>query len=112
MGKITNCDGRGPKSRKKCTFTIHDMEVGAKGRWKYKDEEKKKRRGSAETDEDELEELDPFEEVSMGVPMVNGDLKAIKQLKSSEAVKNLGLFARPDGDSSPHMEQLRGRLKN
>ena len=57
------------------------------GRWSYTDADKKTRRSSKEDDEEELNKLDPFEEVSMGVPRVNGDLTAIKQLKSSEAVK-------------------------
>ena len=43
--------------------------------------------------------------------MVNGDIKAISLLKSSEAVKNLGLFARPDGVNSPHMDQMKARLE-
>ena len=47
----------------------------------------------------------------MGVPIVNGDITAINRLKSSEAVKNLGLFARPDGNNSPHMEQMRTRME-
>ena len=47
----------------------------------------------------------------MGVPRVNGNITAINQLKSSEAVKNLGLFARLDGDNSPYMQQMRGRME-
>ena len=39
----------------------------------------------------------------MEVPRVNSDITAINQLKLSEAVKNLRLFARPDSDNSLHM---------
>ena len=95
----------------KCSFTIHDMVVDAKGKWKYADEESKTNKLSSEEDDEGLDKLDPFEEVSMGVPRVNGDITAIKHLKSNEAVKNLGLFTRPDGDSSPHMQQMRGRME-
>ena len=59
-----------------------------------------------ELDEDELDNLDPYKDITLGVPQVNGDVIAIKRLTSGEAVKNLGLFARPDGDSSPHMAQM------
>ena len=47
------------------------------------------------------EELDNIE--MMTVPQLLGDTKTIKLLKSSEAVKNLGLFSRPDGCSERHM---------
>ena len=61
--------------------------------------------------EDELDTSDPFEEVQLGVPRVNGDVTAITLLKSSKAVKNLGLFARPDGDNSPHLDQMMSRME-
>ena len=95
----------------KCNFTIHDMVVDTKGKWTYADAEKKAARSKREQDDNELDDLDPFEEVSMGVPRVNGNITTIKQLKSSETVKNLGLFARPDGDNIPHMQQMRARME-
>ena len=59
--------------------------------WVYRDEETKNRKGKEEAEEDECnEELDSLE---MMVPQLTEYAKAIKLLKSSEAVKNLGLFA-------------------
>ena len=43
--------------------------------------------------------------------MVNRDIKTIILLKSSKAVNKLGLFARPDGVNSPHMDQMKARLQ-
>ena len=55
------------------------------------------------------EKLDQLE---MTVPQLTGVTKAIKLLKSSKAVKNLGLFVRPDGMSDMHMLQMKDRMKD
>jgi hypothetical protein len=54
-------------------------------------------------------ELDNLE---MTVPQLTGGAKAIKLLRSSEVVKNLGLFARPDGCSDKHMTQMKERMED
>jgi hypothetical protein len=104
----------------KCGWTIHDMKCSDKGVWEYRDAEEKaiKKRGAQA--EEEHEELDNIEEdankeldnLEMTVPQLTGDAKAIKRLKSSEAVKNLGLFARPDGRSDKHMSQMKERMED
>ena len=72
----------------KCNYTIIDQEVDAKGIWKYKDEEKKSKKSKGtELEDDELDDLDPFEDITIGVPQVNVNIVAIKRLTSSEAVK-------------------------
>ena len=94
----------------KCNYTIHDMKVDKAGKWDYTNAEPKTKKGDKNED-DELDNLEPFEEVQLGVPRVNGDVTAINLLKSSEAAKNLGLFARPDRDNSPHLAQMKSRME-
>ena len=48
----------------------------------------------------------------MTVPQLTGDAKAIQLLKLSEAVKNLGLFARPDECSDNHTSQMKDRMED
>ena len=48
----------------------------------------------------------------MTVPQLTGDSKAVQLLKSSKAVENLGLFARPDGCSDKHMSQIKERIED
>ena len=38
-------------------------------------------------------------------------MKAIKQLKSNEAVEYLGFFARPDGNPEPHSDKMKAKIK-
>ena len=40
------------------------------------------------------------------VPLANADAAAIKYLQSSEAVKNLGLFACPDGSTDVQLSKM------
>ena len=94
MRDITNCNGRSSEPRK-CSFTIHDMVVDAKGKWKYTDAEEKTNKASSDKEDEGLDSLNPFEEVTMGVPRVNGDITAIKHLKSNEAVKTWGCSQGP-----------------
>ena len=48
----------------------------------------------------------------MTVSQQTGKAKAIQLLKSSEAVENLGLFARPDGYSDKHMSQMKDSVED
>ena len=94
------------------------MKCSSKGVWEYRDAEKttiKKRGAHAEEEHEELDNIDEvaneeLDDLVMTVPQLSGDAKAIKRLKSSEAVKNLGLFARPDGRSDKYMSQMKERM--
>ena len=55
------------------------------------------------------EELDSLE---MTMPQLTGDTEAIKLLKSSESVKNLGIFDKLDGYSDRHMIQMKDRMED
>ena len=96
------------------------MKCSDKGVWEYMDTKKKatKKRGAPAGEEhEELDSLDEnvdeeLDSLEMTVPQLTGDAKAIKRLKSSEAVKNLGLFARPDGQSDKHMNQMKERMED
>ena len=71
---------------------------------------KKNRKEKEETKKDECDkELDSLE---MTVPQLTGDAKAIKLLKSSEDLKNLGLFVSPDGCSNRYMRQMKDRMED
>ena len=104
----------------KYRWTVHDMRCSDKGVWEYRDATKKaaKREGkSAKEEDDDLESLDTeadkeLDSLKMTVPQLTGDAMTIKRLKSSKAVKNLGLFARPDGCSDKHMDQMKERLED
>ena len=48
----------------------------------------------------------------MTVPQLTDDAKVIQLLKSSEAVKNLGLFDRPDGCIDKHISQMKDRIED
>ena len=63
------------------------MVVDDQGRWTYADANKKEAKSKREEDNEGLDDLDPFKDVSMGVPRVNSNITAINQLKSSKAVK-------------------------
>ena len=94
----------------KCTWTVENMVQDTKEEWVYRDTETKNRKGKEEEEEDEYKkELDSLE---MTVLQLMGDAKAIKLLKSSKAVKNLGLFTRPDGCSNRHMRQMKDRMED
>ena len=96
------------------------MMYNNKGVWGYRDDEEKagkKEAKPAKEEEDELDCLDmegdnELDNLKMTVPQLTGDAKAIKLLKYSEAVKNLGLFARPDGCSDKHITQMKERIED
>ena len=46
-------------------------------------------------------------EIRMTVPRDAGDPAVIEQLMHNEAVENLGLYARPDGNNAPHLKKMR-----
>ena len=62
-------------------------------------------------EDEELDNLEPFEEITLTVPQAGADAVAIKRLSSAEAVENLGLYTRPDGKCDVHMGQMRGRIE-
>jgi len=90
----------------KCAFTIHDMVPTAEGDWEYSDQ-LKKNGAKVEEEDDGLEELD---DIQITITQSNGDVKAIKQLTSYEAVENLGFFARPDGNPEPHFKKMVSKI--
>jgi len=104
----------------KCGWTVHDMRCSDKGVWEYRDAPKKKakKNGTPAKEEDgDLESLDTevdeeLDNLKITVPQLTGDAMAIQRLKSSKAVKNLGLFARPDGCSDKHMDQMKERMED
>ena len=69
-----------------------------KGDLIYRDAPKTKKKGDKEADEEEDD--DEADDLEMTAPQLTGDTKAIQLIKSSKAVKNLGLFSRPDGCSN------------
>ena len=91
-----------------------------KGVWGYRDAKKKAEKKKAKTAKDDKDEInsldmegdDKLDNIEMMVPQLTGNAKVIKLLKSSEAVKNLGLFARPDGCSDKHMTQMKERMED
>ena len=46
------------------------------------------------------------------VPLVNADAAAIEYLQSSEAVKNLGLFACPDGSTKVRLTRMQDKVED
>ena len=71
--------------------------------------QKRKKGDKAAGKEDEEDEMDNGE---MTVPQLTGDAQAIQLLKSSEAVKNLGLFSCLNGYNDVHMLQMRERMED
>ena len=58
-------------------------------------------------EEDEEAEIDGYR---VTVPQSSGNSRSIDQLQSCQAVKNLGLFASPEGGSTPQLQALRDRV--
>ena len=96
----------GEQNPDKCAFTVGHMIPEGKGPWRYHDSPQ----GKENDGEDQGSQKE--EQLRMTVPQVGGRAMDIKHLKSSEAVENLGLFARPDGDCSNHLRQLAGRIED
>ena len=88
----------------KCGYTIHDQVPDGKGGWQYADQ--------VDRNDDELDDLVPPPEDRFTVPQARAEAAAIAKLKSSEAVKVLGLYARPDGKCDRHMQQMRERIED
>ena len=63
------------------------MQQDEKGKWVYRDAEKKK--GKTKDAEEEEEYDDELDGLEMTLPQLMGNAKAIQLLKSSEAVENL-----------------------
>ena len=62
--------------------------------------------------EEEDECNDKLESLEMTVPQLMGDAEGIQLLKSSNAVKNLGFFARPHRCSNKYMSQTKGMMED
>ena len=86
MGWVAPRSWRTPPSPK-CACTIHDTQQDEKGKWGYRDAEKKK--GKTKDAEEEEEYDDELDGLEMTLPQLMGNAKAIQLLKSSEAVENL-----------------------
>ena len=96
----------GEQNPDKCAFTVGHMIPAGKGSWKYHDSQRDNKQDGEDQDAREEEHL------RMTVPQADGRAVNIQHLKSSEAVENLGLFARPDGDCSNHLRQLAERIED
>ena len=88
------------------SFEVGHMVPKGKGKCRYHDSPLDK-----EQDVEERKNHDE-EQLQMAVPQADGRAVDIKHLKWSEAVENLGLFGRPDGDCSNHLGQMAGRIED
>ena len=84
----------------KCSATAHHMVPDGKGGWVYSDQGK-------EYEEAGLEELDG---IQFEVPQGEGESAPIKRLPTNQAVENLGIFARPDGNPDAHFAHMREKM--
>ena len=64
-----------------------------------------------QSDEEEAEE-DADALLPLTVSLANTDVAAIKYLQSSEAVKNLGLFACPDGSTDVQLTNMQDKVED
>ena len=95
----------------KSGWTLHDMVCGTNGEWRYQDDVKAQRKESNKERGEEEDMYDELNELNITVPLLEGDVAVISRLKTSEAVKNLGMQARPDGSSTDHFTHLRKRME-
>ena len=86
------------------------MQPQADSTWEYQAHSKGQLPTGTKEEEEETEDL-TLSELQMIVPLVSGEAAVIEQLMHSEAVKNLGLYARPDGNNKPHLKQVRDRVE-
>ena len=115
----------GALNPEKCFWTVHHMKCDNKGKWNYS--EARQDTPSAPESPEEDEELDDFpayesdeedQEEAMDklppltVPLANADAAAIKYLQSTEAVKNLGLFACPDGSTNVQLTRMQDKVED
>ena len=64
-----------------------------------------------ESDEEDLDD-DTDETPPLTVPLAIAHAAAIKYLQSSEGVKNLGLFACPDGSTNVQLTKMQDRVED
>ena len=69
----------------KCLWTVHGMVSHDDRTWEYRDGEQGK-------DEDELDELNVLDNLTMEVPQLSVNAATIERLKSGKAVENLWLI--------------------
>ena len=98
--------GGGALQPAKCKWTVHDQVVKKDGTWEYRTINSDLPAGNENED---VDRDDTLSNLQMKVPQASGDAVAIEQLMHSEAVKNLGLFTRPDGVNAPHLAQIKER---
>ena len=60
--------------------------------------------------EDELDDLDPGD-TSFTVPLVGGNVTAIKQLAHEESVENIGLRVQPDGKYASQLKERKEKVE-
>ena len=122
-GNLLQATG-GALKPEKCKWTVHDMVPRPDGTWEYRrcrpalstikegevlpgtDMMERINEGEDE-EEDEVNENDGYR---VTVPQSSGNNRTIDQLQSCQAVKNLGLFASPEGGSTPQLQALRDRV--
>ena len=106
----------------KCLYTVHRMKPTENGDWEYIKEKLVKVLEKAEEDQEELDELwkdmDEDElnkldavDAPFTVPLIDGDVAAIKRLANDESVTNLGLQVQPDGKCALQLKGARITLK-
>ena len=71
-----------------------------------------KKKGKEKDAEEEEECGDKLNGLEITIPQLTGDAKVIRLLKSSETVKNLGLFAMPNGCSNEHISQMKDKMED
>ena len=102
----------GALNSEKCGWTIHDMVCTANGEWKYQDDVKDERTAAVKEGDEAEDIYNELDDISITVPQLGGEAANISRLKTSEAVKNLGMKARPDGLSKDHFKQMQERMKD
>ncbi len=100
-------DDLGARKGDKCGVTIHHQSQDGKGGWMYTDQQQ---RGQGETEEEDTE-MHKLSTLAFSVPTYAGEMERIYRLPTDKADNNIGLFARPDGKSDQHFEQIKDRMK-
>ena len=101
----------------KCKWTVHNMVPRADGSWEYrrceslllttKQREEIPGTGMIDDNPDNHGSIDDFQ---MKIPLATGDAAVIEQLHLCQAMKNLGLYAPPEGRTKPQFSAARGRV--
>ena len=123
-GNLLQATG-GALQPEKCKWTVHDMVPRSDGTWGYRrckpamstieegkvlpgtDMMDRIHKGAEEEQDDDHYAIDGY---VVKVPQSSGEEAAIDQLQSCQAVKNLGLYAPPEGSSKPQLQALRDRV--